>query len=85
MKIITIYTTIQCPFCEKAILLFKKKKWPFIEKNVANDKERAIMIKRSAGMHTVPQIFFDDKHIGGCDKLYELESQGKLEKILFNN
>ena len=40
------------------------------------------MIKKAGGMRTVPQIFINDKHIGGCDSLYELDGKGELDRLL---
>ncbi|MEJ0095740.1 MAG: glutaredoxin 3 [Methylocella sp.] len=82
MPQITIYTTETCPYCRRAKQLLAKKNVEFTEIAVDNDPAaRRAMIQRS-GRTSVPQIFFDDKHIGGCDDLYELEYDGKLDRLL---
>jgi glutaredoxin 3 len=55
----------------------------FVEVDLANEPERREeMVQRSNGGHTVPQIFIDDHHVGGCDDLYALERGGKLDPLL---
>ena len=78
MKTVTIYTTMTCPFCYKAKGLLKKKGIDFKEISVdLNSKLRAEMAKK-AGKTSVPQIWFDEEHIGGCDDLHALDSAGTL-------
>lgn len=80
---IDIYTTTYCPFCVKAKQLLTKKGLNFNEINVEGDPEaRDKLVEMSGGRKTVPQIFIDDAHIGGCDDLYEIESKGELDKLL---
>lgn len=80
---IEIYTTKFCPFCVRAKMLLTQKGVSFTEFAVDNVPDlRKTMMQRSGGAHTVPQIFIDDKHIGGCDELYALERQSQLDKIL---
>ena len=79
-KNITIYTSSLCGFCYSAKSLLKKKNIPFEEIDVDLDyKKRDEMIKKSGGKTSVPQIFFKDRHIGGCDELYKLEEDNNLE------
>jgi glutaredoxin 3 len=83
MKIIEIYTTNHCPFCIKAKSLLNKKKVKFSEINVSNDESlREKMSAMSNGAKSVPQIFADNIHIGDCDKIYKLEQEKKLDKLL---
>ena len=83
MPRITIYTTPICPYCVRAKQLFKHKGLSFDEVDVARDSaKRAEMIERARGRRTVPQIFIGDVHVGGCDDLYELEHEGKLQPLL---
>lgn len=83
MKKIIIYTTDTCPYCVRAKSLLKKKNASYEEVNVSNDEIlRDAMIAKAGGRRTVPQIFIDDYHVGGCDDLYELDSQGKLDELL---
>ena len=70
MKKTLIYTTAICPYCVRAKQLLKEKGLVYTEIRVdLDDVEREKMIARS-GRRTVPQIFIDDQHIGGCDDLY---------------
>ena len=83
MPKIKIYTTPICPYCVRAKSLLKKKGAAFEEVDVFMDADaRAEMEEKSEGRRTVPQIFIGDKHVGGCDDLYELESQGQLDPLL---
>ena len=75
-----IYTSSLCGFCYKAKSLLKKKNIVFDEINIDIDyKKKEEMINRSNGKTTVPQIFFGDHHLGGCDELYKLEYENGLE------
>jgi glutaredoxin 3 len=83
MKKIEIYTTNYCPFCVKVKSLLKKKNIKFSEIDVSNDKAlREKMINMSNGARSVPQIFADNVHIGDCDKIYKLDQEKKLDKLL---
>ena len=80
---VEIYTWSTCPFCIRAKSLLKKKEGDFIEYSVDGDEEaREKMAHRGDGRRSVPQIFINDLHIGGCDDVYALESQGKLDELL---
>lgn len=79
---VVIYTTEICPYCVKAKALLKRKNVDFQEIKVADDKIREEMMKKANGAKTVPQIFINDKSIGGCDDLYALESAKKLDALL---
>ncbi|QXX75694.1 glutaredoxin 3 [Methylovirgula sp. HY1] len=80
---ITIYTTQTCPYCRRAKELLQKKNLAYQEISVDGDFEaRAQMTNRANGASTVPQIFFGDTHVGGCDDLYELHYDGKLDLLL---
>lgn len=83
MKHIEIYTTPTCGFCHAAKRLLSEKGASFAEIDLARQPERrAEMMDRAAGRRTVPQIFVGDMHVGGCDDLYALERQGKLDSLL---
>lgn len=83
MAAIEIYTTPVCPYCLRAKALLKKKGQTWTEIDVASDDAaRATMTKRAGGLYTVPQIFIDGKHIGGCDDLYALDRKGGLDRLL---
>jgi glutaredoxin 3 len=83
MPNIVIYTTATCPYCQRAKALLNKKQAPFTEISVDSDpQKRAEMTARAGGRSTVPQIFFDNRHIGGCDDLYDLSYEGQLDALL---
>ncbi len=83
MADIEIYTTKICPYCVRAKRLFDKKGAAYREIDVSNDVElRDSMVKRAGGRQTVPQIFINDEHIGGCDDLYALDAAGGLDSKL---
>jgi glutaredoxin 3 len=83
MKKIEIFTTNNCPFCTKAKLLLNKKKIRFSEIDLSNDDDlRKKMSIMANGARSVPQIFADNVHIGDCDKIYKLEQEKKLDKLL---
>jgi glutaredoxin 3 len=80
---IEIYTSPFCGYCSRAKSLLKSKGAAFEEIDVISTAgKRDEMMKRAHGRHTVPQIFIDGKHVGGCDDLYELESAGQLDPML---
>ena len=83
MPKVEIYTTPTCPFCHRAKALLNQKGAAFQEIDAAGNSDlRAAMTQRAGGRRTVPQIFIDDRHIGGSDDLRALESQGKLDALL---
>jgi glutaredoxin 3 len=80
---IEIYTTPFCGFCYQAKSLLNDKGVDYIEVDIISQPKRhSEMIERAGGLQTVPQIFIDNQHIGGCDELYELEAKDKLNSIL---
>lgn len=80
---VDIYTKGYCPYCIRAKMLLENKGVVFNEIPIDRQPElRPEMIKRSQGASTVPQIFIDQKHIGGCDDLYALEATDKLDALL---
>ena len=83
MKNIIMYTGPMCNFCEAAKRLFSRNNIKFKEIDISTkDGLRDEMIKKSNGKRTIPQIFFDDQHVGGYVELRELEKTGKLNNIL---
>lgn len=83
MQPVEIYTSPLCGFCHAAKRLLKKKGVAFSEIDVFRSPERKPeMIERANGSRTVPQIFIGDTHVGGCDELYALEQDGKLDPLL---
>ncbi|MFO5527386.1 MAG: glutaredoxin 3 [Cuspidothrix sp.] len=82
---VEIYTWTTCPFCVRAKRLLKSKKVDFIEYKIDGDEiARNEMSKRANGKRSLPQIFINDRHIGGCDDIYTLERQGKLNEMLIS-
>ena len=80
---IKIYTSNNCVFCNSAKQLLRKKKLKFKEINISKDnKLKKEMIKKSNGMMTVPQIFINNKHIGGFKELIDLTNSRKINEII---
>lgn len=83
MAKIEIYTTSICPFCHAAKKLLTDKGADFSEISLTQEPHlRDRMVERANGGRTVPQIFINDAHIGGCDDLYALDSKGNLDPLL---
>lgn len=83
MKQVEVYSSPLCGFCHAAKRLLKSKDVNFAEYNIlTNPKLKPEMIERANGARTVPQIFIGDEHVGGCDELYALEREGKLDSML---
>jgi len=85
VKKIEIYTKDYCTFCHRAKHLLIDKGVAFVEYEISEDSAKAVQMQQRARRRTVPQIFIDDQHIGGCDDLYALESSGKLDPILLDS
>ncbi|NET01361.1 MAG: glutaredoxin 3 [Sphaerospermopsis sp. SIO1G2] len=80
---VEIYTWTTCPFCIRAKNLLLNKGIDFLEYNIDGDEvARKKMAERANGKRSLPQIFINDDHIGGCDDIYALERQGKLDGLL---
>ncbi|MDA0266708.1 MAG: glutaredoxin 3 [Cyanobacteria bacterium] len=80
---IEIYTWSRCPFCIRAKDLFDRKSVQYTEYCIDGDETaRAEMAERSNGRRSLPQIFINNHHIGGCDDLYALERRGNLNELL---
>jgi glutaredoxin 3 len=79
---VEIYTKYMCPFCFRAKLLLEKKGVTYSEFDASGGPLREEMLSRSHGASTVPQIFIDDVHVGGCDDLHALDNAGKLDTML---
>ena len=83
MKNITIYTGPLCNYCEAAKKLLARNNITYNEINIATvDGAMDEMIKKANGKRTIPQIFFDDQHIGGYDEVRSLEKENKLQDLL---
>ena len=82
---IDLYSSRWCGFCMRAKMLLDSKGVQYNEIDVDQDSPlRAQMMQRS-GRRTVPQIFIDEVHVGGCDDLYALERSGQLDDLLAKN
>ena len=85
MKSETVYTGPRCNFCDAAKRLLNRNNIPFKEINIAlEDNKRDEMLKKSNGKRTIPQIFFNEYHVGGYEELRALEKKGELNKLLSN-
>ena len=85
MKKVVIYTGPMCNFCSAAKHLLNKKKISYEEIDIGyDDKKREEMLKKSNGAKTIPQIFIEEKHIGGYVELKALENKGELDILLKN-
>ena len=83
MAKVEIYTKFLCPYCTRAKALLKARGAEFEEYDITmGGPRRAEMIARANGRTTVPQVFIDDRHIGGSDDLAALDRAGGLEPLL---
>ena len=82
MAKVEIYTTPICPYCHRAKALLDKKGVEYIEIDVMRDRAKRQEMQDRGGAHTVPQIFIDDKSIGGCDEMFELDFDDELDPML---
>ena len=80
---VEIYSGDYCPYCLRAKALLKQRGIAFIEYDVQRHPERRVeMLQRSRGARTIPQIFINGRHVGGCDDLYALDRSGQLRDWL---
>jgi len=80
---VEIYTKMMCGFCHRAKTLLEMKKVAYEEYAVDfGGPKKTEMVERAGGRMTVPQIFINGRHVGGCDELMSLEYQGKLDELL---
>lgn len=83
---VEIYTWIACPFCIRAKELLTAKGVQFTEYKIdGNEEARRKMAMRANGKRSVPQIFINDVHIGGCDDIHALDRRGGLDPLLQNS
>jgi glutaredoxin 3 len=83
MANVEIYTWSTCPFCARAKALLDEKGVQYSEYTIDGDEDaRNRMAERANGKRTMPQIFINNQHVGGCDELYQLEVQGKLDEAI---
>jgi len=80
---VEIYTWRTCPFCIRAKHLLKQKEIDFTEYSIDGDEAaRTKMSQRAKGRRSLPQIFINERHIGGCDDIYDLDAEGGLDALL---
>lgn len=84
MAKVEIYTWRACPFCVRAKQLLDRKGVGYVEHVIDGDEAArdAMAARGSDGRRSVPQIFIDDQHVGGCDALHVLERSGRLDALL---
>ena len=82
MPKVEVYTWTICPYCVRAKNLLKNKGVTFQEINIDGDDAAFEALKKRTGMKTVPQIFINDKLVGGYSDLAALEQEGKLDALL---
>jgi len=79
---VLLYTTSWCPFCRRAKTLLKEKGVQWTELDIEADPLHRQAMTEVSGRNTVPQIFINGTHVGGCDELVALEAKGGLDKLL---
>jgi glutaredoxin 3 len=83
MQAVKMYTTQVCPFCQRAKMLLKQRGVDQIDEvRVDLDPSQRDTMIQITGRRTVPQIFIGSTHVGGCDELYALDREGKLDAML---
>lgn len=83
MNVVEVYSKAFCPFCDRAKALLAQKAVTYKEIKIDENPElRPEMITRSRGSSTVPQIFINNEHIGGCDDLFALQASDQLDTLL---
>lgn len=83
MAKVEVYYWTTCPYCTRARALLDSKGVDYTGYDITGDETaRSKMVERTGGPRTVPQIFINDRHIGGCDDLHALDSKGELDKLL---
>jgi len=83
MAKVEVYSGDYCPYCQRAKALLQQRGIDFVEYNVQIEPERRKeMAERAPGARTIPQIFINQQHVGGCDDLYALDRKGELNAWL---
>jgi glutaredoxin 3 len=83
MAEVLMYCTATCPYCQAAQRLLEKKGVKDFEiVRVDLEPQRRVEMMKKSGRRTVPQIWIDERHVGGCDDLYALDRQGRLDELL---
>ena len=80
---VLMYSTTWCPYCERARALLQRKSVEYREIKLDDEPDqREVMLERSNGRRTVPQVFIGERHVGGFDELYALDRSGELDRLL---
>jgi glutaredoxin 3 len=80
---IVMYSTGWCPYCQRARSLLERKGVAFREIKIDEDRQsRDVMLQKSGGRRSVPQIFIGERHVGGYDDLAALDRAGELDQLL---
>lgn len=82
---IIVYSSANCPYCVRAKQLLERRQLAYEEIRIDLDDEKREEMMRLSQRRTVPQIFINDKHVGGYDDLYALETSGQLDELLKNS
>ena len=83
MSAVLMYCTATCPYCQAAQRLLEKKGVKDLEiVRVDLEPQRRVEMMKRSGRRTVPQIWIDEHHVGGCDDLYALDRRGLLDELL---
>ncbi len=82
MPDVVMYSTKFCPYCVRARMLLDNKNVPYTDIRIDEHPERRAEMEQRAQRTSVPQIFIDDEHVGGCDDLFALEAAGELDRKL---
>lgn len=84
MADVKLYTATYCGYCKRALQLLDTKQVKYTNIDVTDDQALRQEMQTISGRTTVPQIFINGQHIGGCDDLHALEASGELDKLLQN-
>jgi len=79
---VLMYCTAACPFCQAAERLLVEKGVKIDKVRIYLEPARRAEMQQKSGRRTVPQIWIGERHIGGCDDLYDLDRQGGLDPLL---
>ena len=85
MKKVKIYFSEYCPYCKSVESLMNRKNISFEKIDVDLDVSLREEMVKISGRTSVPQVFVNDLHLGGCDDVYDLENKGKLDSLIFKN
>jgi glutaredoxin 3 len=82
MAKVRMYLTLSCPFCQSADRLLQEKGAEVEKNRVDLEPAKRVEMMQKSGRRTVPQIWIGERHIGGCDDLYALDREGRLDPLL---